>query len=107
MLLYKSVVSVRSLDGEHIYGATPDEARSYVERGLAVALGEGKAFVGKIQLTLSLSALREEFRPREKATGRPKPPLRPPMSSTGDAGRGNTMLGRYRVVRLERQAALR
>ena len=102
---YKSCVSIRSHENvlDHLYGATGEDAQEFVQRGLAVAIDEGKCFIGKIQLKLPLRDLKEHLRPAKR---RPRPPVTQPMSSTGDAGRGMTLLGRYRIVHMERQAAL-
>lgn len=102
---YKSCISVRCQEyGDHVYGAPAEDARDFVSRGLAVEVDEGKAFIGKIRLVLPLTELKNHLRPPQRS---PKPPLRAPLSSTGDAGRGMTLIGRYRTVHLERQSALR
>ena len=106
MRLYSSKIKVQSRSGHHLYEATADDARWYVQRGLAVAVDDGRVFIGAVRLTLSLGALREMYRPKAPRLGRPKPTLGP-QSSTGDAGRGLALVSRYRIIHTERQAALR
>lgn len=101
--LYKSCISVRAVDGEHLRGVSAEDAREFVLNGLADEIDEGKAFIGKIRLRIPLESLRERLHPPKR---RPRPPQRMPASSTGDAGRGNTLIHRFRTVRLERQSAL-
>lgn len=102
---YSSKIKVQSPSGHHLYEATADDARWYVQRGLAVAVDDGRVYIGAVQLTLSLGALREMYGPKAPKLGRPRPTL-DAQSSTGDAGRGLALVGRYRTIHTERQAAL-
>jgi hypothetical protein len=91
---------------EHLYHTDRDEAEKICRTGLAVQVAdEFTAFVGLIELTVSLGQLREHWLPKEQPKGRPKPTLGA-ASSTGDAGRGFTYGPRYKTLHLERQAAL-
>jgi hypothetical protein len=83
---------------DHLYHATAEEAETLCRKGFAVQIaGEFTAFVGLIELTLSLGEVREHFLPLRPAKNqRPKPNLSA-ESSTGDAGRGWTHARRQTV----------
>jgi hypothetical protein len=97
---YKSRVRVvTGSTREHLFIATSDEAEGIVRRGLAnPVIGEFTAFIGLIELTVSLGQLRDHLTPRQRPKGRPRPTLGA-ASSTGDAGRGlGALLGHHRVL---------
>lgn len=105
---FRSSVRVVTLgEGRRLYQASPEDAEELCRKGLARPVaGEFTAFVGEIELTVSLGVLRQEYEARASATtkGRPRPRLRAPNSeSGGDSGRG--LPGhRYRTLHLRQSA---
>lgn len=87
-------------DRDHLYETDRTEAEIFVRSGLAVQLaGSFTAFVRQIELTVTVAELREHVLGRVPAKHRPKPPMRAPQSSTGDAGRGlSPLIGHYRTL---------
>lgn len=93
---------VAQITRDHIHVTNAEDARWLCEKGLAVQLaGAFTAFVGRIELTVSVAVLRE-IRDHQKRNrkGAPKRPLKAPQSSTGDAGRGCTWHPTYRTIHL-------
>jgi hypothetical protein len=97
---YKSRVRVFPRGGrDHLYVATSADAEKFVRAGLAVqVMDEFTAFVGIIELTVSLGELRKQCMAKAQQKGRPKPTLSA-QSSTGDAGRGLApLIGTHRAL---------
>ena len=98
---FKSRVAVCSLfELEHVITVDGSEAEHLCEIGYANRIiSPGSAFVGRIELSMTTEEFREHTGRRAKLPGRPKPTLNA-QSSTGDAGRGNNLKPRYRVLHL-------
>jgi hypothetical protein len=96
MIQLKSFLSLRCMEGQHIYAIPSDEATYLVRQGLAELIEDRMGrMVGKVQLTVPLDELQGYMTPPKRA---PKPPKRAPSSSTGDGGRGVTVCGRVRTI---------
>lgn len=98
---FKQRVCVLSYDMcERLCAITAEEAQLLVDAGVAVAVDEPwKYFIGAIELLISDDQFREHLNGTTKPKGRPKPPMRAPGSSTGDAGRGlGPLIGSHRVL---------
>jgi hypothetical protein len=97
---FKTDVAVRRMDGSHFYSTDRMDAENLVRRGMAEPVWEGRGFCGVVRLLLSVGELRSmysAYQPRH-VRGRPKPALRAPDSSTGDAGRGWTHGARRQAI---------
>lgn len=98
---FRSRVSILTREDDLKYYETErTEAEIFVRAGLAVQVAdEPGGWVKAIRLTVSLSELHEHLTAKNERNRRPKPPMRAPQSSTGDAGRGlSPLVGHYRAI---------